>query len=70
VMPQWRSVLPIAAVIAMAAVASVAIVIALDSAEGLSPAETGSPGLEAQVRSVRAELEAAKERLQALRAEL
>lgn len=69
-MPQWRTVLPIAAVIAMAAVAAVAIVVALDSAEGLGPGEASSPGLEEQVRSVRSELAAAKEQLEAVRADL
>jgi hypothetical protein len=69
-MPQWRTVLPITAVIAMAAVAAVAIVVALDSAEGLGPGETSSPGLEAEVRSVQAELEAAKEQLEAVRKDL
>lgn len=69
-MPQWRTVLPIAAVIAMAAVAAVAIVVALDSAEGLGPGETSSPGLESRVRSVRSELEAAKKQLEAVRADL
>jgi hypothetical protein len=69
-MPRWRTVLPIAAVVAMSAVAAVAIVVALDSAEGLGPGDTSSPGLEAQVRSVRAELDAAKEQLEAVRADL
>jgi hypothetical protein len=69
-MPQWRTVLPIAALAAMAAVAALAIIVALDSAEGLGPAGTGSPGLEAQVRSLRSELEATQQELEAVRRDL
>jgi FlxA-like protein len=69
-MPQWRTVLPIAAVVAMSAVAAVVIVVALDSAEGLSPGDTSAPGLEAQVRSLRSELEATKQQLQSVGSDL
>jgi hypothetical protein len=62
--------LPIAAVVAMSAVAAVAIVIALDSAEGLTPGDTGSAALEAQVRSVRSELEATKQQLESVGSDL
>jgi hypothetical protein len=69
-MPAWRTLLPIAAVIAMVAVAAAAVVVALDSAKGLGDSAVGSSGLEERVRSLGSELEATQEELEAVRADL
>ena len=69
-MPPWRTILPIAALVAMVSVAAGAIVVALDSATGLGVGPPGSPGLEAQVRSLRGELQGTQKELEAVRADL
>jgi hypothetical protein len=68
-MPPWRTILPIAALVAMVAVAAGAIVVALESATGLGRLP-GSPGLETQVRSLRAELQGTEDQLEAIRTDL